>query len=657
MIWDVFPEATDTRTYEQLQRAMDAQEPVTFEDYNESLETWVEVRTYPSATGLSVYFTDVTDRRERERELARERDLVEQLLRASPVGTCVLAPDGTFTKVNARAEDILGVSRDHLLDDTYTNPNWDVRDPNGDPLPEEAFPFAIALRTGESTFDHLQTLERPDGSRIWVSVSAAPLTGPEGHVERVVVTFDDVTAQREREAELREERRRFRAVFDGTLDALILADDDGYYVDANPAACDLFELERDELVGSHGSRFAAGDFDFEAAWESFLEEGSMRGEFPLERPDGEGRITEFAATANVLPGYHLSALRDVTERVEAKSQLAAQRDELHRLDRVNRLLRDVNRAIVGEDDRDRIEAAVCRKLVGTDLYAAAFVSRSDRNGGVTVTNAAGLSTETAQGLVESHRLPFDQSILGAYRTNSPTVFAPRGTTESDESAATRLSSLGVRSVGNFPVASEDAVFGVVTLLATDDDAFPVRERTVLTELADIVGKALDDAQTKKLLHATSLLELVFEATGSETVLVRLSVALDAPIRLSGVVPRAEEGYLLYVTIDGEPTADVAGAVTDESVVQSARLVDEETARFELTVSDDPAVHALLAAGGRIYSGRFVDGSGTFSVEVTAETDVRRFTDRVREHAPSHSSPNATSTALGTTCPAERSNPN
>ncbi|MEA5388424.1 GAF domain-containing protein [Haloarculaceae archaeon H-GB11] len=155
---------------------------------------------------------------------------------------------------------------------------------------------------------------------------------------------------------------------------------------------------------------------------------------------------------------------------------------------MNRLLRDVNRAIVGEDDRDRIEAAVCRKLVGTDLYAAAFVSRSDRNGGVTVTNAAGLSTETAQGLVESHRLPFDQSILGAYRTNSPTVFAPRGTTESDESAATRLSSLGVRSVGNFPVASEDAVFGVVTLLATDDDAFPVRERTVLTELADIVGK-------------------------------------------------------------------------------------------------------------------------------------------------------------------------
>ncbi|WP_196781775.1 PAS domain S-box protein, partial [Salmonella enterica] len=44
------------------------------------------------------------------------------------------------------------------------------------------------------------------------------------------------------------------------------------------------------------------------------------------RPDGERRDLEYSAVANILPGVHLSILRDVTDRrrsEETKSQLAA----------------------------------------------------------------------------------------------------------------------------------------------------------------------------------------------------------------------------------------------------------------------------------------------------------------------------------------------
>src|SRR5690349_12134132 len=50
--------------------------------------------------------------------------------------------------------------------------------------------------------------------------------------------------------ELRNNRALLRAVFDGSLDALLLADDDGRYVDANPAACELFGVPREQLIGS-----------------------------------------------------------------------------------------------------------------------------------------------------------------------------------------------------------------------------------------------------------------------------------------------------------------------------------------------------------------------------------------------------------------------
>jgi len=74
-IWEEIPSAVDTVFYDGYHRAMDEQEPVAFEEYYDPTDTWFEVRAYPSPTGLSVYFTDVTERKRREDEMAR-RDRV-----------------------------------------------------------------------------------------------------------------------------------------------------------------------------------------------------------------------------------------------------------------------------------------------------------------------------------------------------------------------------------------------------------------------------------------------------------------------------------------------------------------------------------------------------------------------------------------------------
>ena len=119
---------------------------------------------------------------------------------------------------------------------------------------------------------------------------------------------------------LRNNRALLRAVFDGSIDALLLADDHGVYVDANPAACELFGLPRDELIGRKVSEFAP-DYDTEARFESLPASGRMRGQFPLRLPGAPQRFIEFSAVAHVSPGLHLSALRDVTDRVAAEDAL------------------------------------------------------------------------------------------------------------------------------------------------------------------------------------------------------------------------------------------------------------------------------------------------------------------------------------------------
>lgn len=113
--------------------------------------------------------------------------------------------------------------------------------------------------------------------------------------------------------------RYWQAFFDKALDAMLIADDEGWYVDANPAACELFGLPLQELLGCNIANFSEPNFDFSLAWRSFLEQGELKGEFRLFRHDGVVIDLEFVAIANVLPHRHLSVLRDITKRKQGEA--------------------------------------------------------------------------------------------------------------------------------------------------------------------------------------------------------------------------------------------------------------------------------------------------------------------------------------------------
>src|SRR5438128_10315988 len=113
----------------------------------------------------------------------------------------------------------------------------------------------------------------------------------------------------------RESGPLFRAVFAESLDAIVVADDEARYVEANPAACALFGLAREEMLQRRVPDIAPPSLrdDAERAWRDFLSAGYQKGEFEVARPDGSTRTVEYSAKADVVPGRHLSILRDVTE--------------------------------------------------------------------------------------------------------------------------------------------------------------------------------------------------------------------------------------------------------------------------------------------------------------------------------------------------------
>ena len=75
ILWELFPEAASRRFGREYLRAVAENVPVGFEEfYPEPLNAWYQVRAYPSAEGLSILFSDATERKQAEayREMGRE---------------------------------------------------------------------------------------------------------------------------------------------------------------------------------------------------------------------------------------------------------------------------------------------------------------------------------------------------------------------------------------------------------------------------------------------------------------------------------------------------------------------------------------------------------------------------------------------------------
>jgi nitrogen fixation negative regulator NifL len=119
---------------------------------------------------------------------------------------------------------------------------------------------------------------------------------------------------------LRASERHLHAVFDAAVDAMILIDEEGRYIAANPAAAALIGLPVAELLTHRAGDFAVPGTDVEGIVTA-LKGGRLRtAEWRLLRPDGNVRDIESSITPNILPGRHLSLLRDVTDRKRADTE-------------------------------------------------------------------------------------------------------------------------------------------------------------------------------------------------------------------------------------------------------------------------------------------------------------------------------------------------
>lgn len=137
--------------------------------------------------------------------------------------------------------------------------------------------------------------------------------------------FRNVTERYEMEQELRERERKFRSIFEGTLEGLLLWNDQFEIVDVNPAGKKLFRGYKEELVGHSLLEILEKNQVDRDEIEEHLKEldlnGHAAGILSITLEKGVPLNVEYSTKKNVFSNLNLSTFRDITDKLQIEEHL------------------------------------------------------------------------------------------------------------------------------------------------------------------------------------------------------------------------------------------------------------------------------------------------------------------------------------------------
>ncbi|MCC3408533.1 MAG: PAS domain-containing protein [Microcoleus sp. PH2017_10_PVI_O_A] len=265
-VWEEFPESAGSLFEQEYLRCNREQVTVSFESFYQPLNAWYAVRAYPIASGIAVYFQDVTDSKaaraaaiEQAQMAQQQRGEIEAIYASAPIGLCFIDTDLRFVRINSRLAEINGVTAAAHIGKTLR-----------EILPEQADDLEPLYRQVIATKVPLEQLEvggtnsaQPGVERTWL-LSLYPLTSEDDRVLGVNVTVHEITHRKAAEKEiqrLNEELERRVNELQLILDAVpvgiaIARDAQCHVIRTNKFAQSMLTVPPDANVSASGDEAA-----------------------------------------------------------------------------------------------------------------------------------------------------------------------------------------------------------------------------------------------------------------------------------------------------------------------------------------------------------------------------------------------------------------
>ncbi len=264
-------------------------------------------------------------------EEAQRARVLQQKLGASLDMVTDIDLDGVFKTMNAASKTILGYEPEELIGRNFMN----LLHPDECDRTAE---LTAAIANGSSAARFESRCLRKDGSAAWVEWSTTALL----EEEAAYCVGRDITERKQAERALKENEKRFRQLFNQSVDALFVHDETGQIIDCNAEACRSLGYSREEMLSLSVRDFATNlvpeeekhSKESDTVWQRATVsdpgtgiQGIHLGEH--RRKDG----TTFPVEVRVGPADYggkrmiLASARDITEHRRAEEELKEAKEQ------------------------------------------------------------------------------------------------------------------------------------------------------------------------------------------------------------------------------------------------------------------------------------------------------------------------------------------
>ena len=278
--------------------------------------------------GAVVTFKDITERKQLEEVLQESEERYRMLFEGSTHG--ILMTDigtGRFVDANLSMCRMLGYSKAELL-------QLGIADIHPKDLRDHVMSEIESQGRGDQPVSREIPCLRKDGTVFYADIVGAS-TIFRGR-RCAVGYFMDITARRQSEEMLRESEEKFRAIFDGTRDGVLIADaTTKKFLQGNAAICSMLGYTKEE-IGSLTVTDIHPPINLSHIIDEF--EKMMKGlkdfseDLPVLRKDGTVFYADISNTSMTIRGIHylVGLFHDITERrqTDEKIQQMAYHDSL-----------------------------------------------------------------------------------------------------------------------------------------------------------------------------------------------------------------------------------------------------------------------------------------------------------------------------------------
>ncbi|WP_245526215.1 PAS domain S-box protein [Methanohalophilus mahii] len=306
-------------------------------------------------------------------EMEKKRDQYETHLHlmSRNMNDVILETDveGRYTYISPSHQRILGRGKELLGKNC-------MKDLHPDDIDFVAGIFGEIVETGEQHHAEYRYLH-PEKGYIWLESVATSYVDENGQ-KRVLINTRDVTERKETENTLIKSEAKFKSYITQAPAGIFIADENGYYVDVNPAACEMTGYSKDELLGMNLLELLPHDIHRHVIdqFEDVINKGKIDIEIPYLTKEGDRKW--WRVTAAALPeGRVIGFVKDITIQKSTESDLSeALNRSQHREKEITELLNST-RAILEIDDFEVVARHIfdaCARVIGAKAGYVALLS-------------------------------------------------------------------------------------------------------------------------------------------------------------------------------------------------------------------------------------------------------------------------------------------